>query len=330
MHYQRIDFHHHITPEFYLEMLASIGIRDSLGHAFPEWTPEKSLTFMKKNGIAKAMLSVSTPGVCVGDDAFARTLARECNEFMARTKEGYHGRFGGFAALPATQPEAAADEAAYAFGTLGLDGVGLLSHYDGIYLGDARYDPLFEELNRRRAVVFLHPTDPTGVYDPELGIPNALIEAPFETTRAVTNMLYTGVLERYPDITFVLAHGGGTLPYIGWRAALIRYGKKGEKPPLIRSFYDFLVKHGPETGLRLLKQMYYDTALVSGTAALGALKEFAGPGHIVFGSDFPFAKLAPVVSSNLRRYMVASEAEFAMVDHENGETLLNGTSVPLN
>lgn len=318
---RRIDVHHHMTPDFYVRALESIGITESYGQPFPAWTPKTSLSFMDKVGVQTAMLSISTPGVSLHDEAFAVRLARECNEYLAEVKTSHPGRFGGFAALPGDYPDASVAEAIHALDTLKLDGIGLLSHYGGRYLGDECYDTLFEELHRRKAVVFIHPTDPTGTYDPQLGMANALIEAPFETTRAATNLLYTGAAERFSEITFILAHGGGAIPYLAWRIATIYYGKKDQRTPVLHALYDFLVKGGPQAGLRILGQMYYDTALTSGPAALNALREFAGISHMVFGSDFPFAKLAPVVAKNLRRDTDFPEHEYQQINQLNCEKL---------
>lgn len=314
---KKIDVHHHITPDFYVNKLESIGITESYGHAFPKWTPKTSLSFMKKIGIETAIMSISTPGVCFKDEMFSRNLARSCNEYMAEVKRNHPGKFGGFASIPLSDTKGSLDEIKYALDELRLDGVCLMTHYKGKYLGNKEFDEIFWELNRRKSVVYIHPTDPVGAYDPELGISNALIEAPFETTRAVTNLIYTGITDRYADIRYILSHGGGTTPYLAWRIALIKYAQENKKTPILKTLYDLLIKGGPESGLRILKDMYYDTALTSGPYALKALQEFAGPSRIVFGSDFPFAKVAPIVAKNLRKYFDFSEEEFEAIDNKN-------------
>lgn len=315
---KKIDVHHHLTPSFYIEKLKSIGITESYGQAFPKWTPETSLSFMKKLGIDIAIMSISTPGVYLKDELFSRDLARSCNEYMAEIKKNHPGKFGGFASIPLPDAKGSLDEIKYALDELKLDGVCLMTHYKGKYLGNKEFDEIFRELNRRKSVVYIHPTDPAGAYDPELGIQNSLIEAPFETTRAVGNLIYTGTTDRYADIRYILSHGGGTIPYLAWRIALIKYAQENKNPPILKSLYDFLIKGGPESGLKILKNMYYDTALTSGPYALKALQEFAGPSRIVFGSDFPFAKkIAPMVAKNLRKYFDFSEEEFEAIDNKN-------------
>lgn len=284
---------------------------------FPDWTPEKSLAFMNKADIDAAVVSISAPGVTFESSKFSAELARVCNESMVRLKDDYPGKFGGLAAIPLPYLEESMEELRFALDELKLDGVCLLTNYAGTYLGDETFETFFRELDKRAAVVFIHPTDPGKAYDPKLGISNALVEAPFETTRAVANLVYTGVADRYRNIRYILAHGGGTIPYIGWRLAMIEYGQKNKGTPVFRAMYDFLVKGGPETGLNRLKGMYYDTALVSGESALRALSSFAGPSRIVIGTDFPFAKVNRIVLKNLKKYSVFSEKDFQAIDYKN-------------
>jgi len=195
---------------------------------------------------------------------------------------------------------------------LNLDGVGLFTHYNGKYLGDAAFEDFFVELNKRKVVVFIHPTDPIGQYDPSLEIANSLIEAPFETTRAVTNLIYSGTTERHADINYILAHGGGTIPYLAWRIALSKYANKKTRPSILRMIYDFMIAGGPVTGLKVLRNMFYDTALSSSPYALKAMQELVGSSNIVFGTDLPFAeKVAPLAVKDLQKY-----PDFSKDDHE--------------
>ena len=323
----KIDVQHHIIPQVYVDKLAHIGITEAFGVPFPKWSPEASLRFMKKVGIEVGVMSISSPGVCFRDEEFSKDLARDCNEFMATTKCLHPGRFGGFAAVPLEYPEASLGEIRYALDELSLDGVGLLSQYKGKYLGDERFDTVMAELNSRNAVVYIHPSDPADAYDPKLGIPNALIEAPFETTRTVANLMYNGTTDRYPDIRFILAHGGGTIPFLAWRMGLIQYAQKGKRTPILRTLYDLMVKSAPETGLKIIRKMYVDTGLTSGPAALKALKEFPGPSRIVFGSDFPFAKVAPIVAKNLSKDGDFTDPELEAIFHGNCQKLFPQFSI---
>jgi len=317
---ERFDVHHHIVPTEYVEKLKKIGVTESLGISFPKWTPETSLSFMKKNGIRTAVVSITSPGIYFKEHKeFSLDISRWCNEYMAQLKRNYPGKFGGFASVPLGYVKESIEELKYALDVLKLDGVCLLTNYDGKYLGDESYEEFFKELNNRKTIVFIHPSDPVEELDPKLqdvGIPNSLIEAPFETTRIAANLIYSGTIYRYKNIKYILSHGGGTIPYIAWRLAMISYGQKNKKTPVVRALYDFLVKGSPEHGLKVLKEMYYDTALTSGAYALDTLNQFAGSSRIVFGSDFPMAKVAPIVAKNLDKH-----PGFSNEDHERINTL---------
>lgn len=315
---KRIDVQHHILPEEYVERLASIGITESYGQPFPKWTPERSLESMKKIGVDIAIMSISTPGVDLKDAQFAQELARFCNEYMAEVTQQYPRRFGCFAILPLPYVEDSLEELEYALDELKLDGVCLLTNYKGQYLGDEAFDALFDELNKRKVVVYIHPTDPVGVYDPKLEIPNSLIEGPFETTRAVTNLIHTGTTDRCPNIKYILAHGGGTIPFLAWRIALSKYSKKEIRPSIFRMLHDFLIKKSPDTGLNILKNMYYDTGLTSSSYALKAMQEFVGPSRIVFGSDLPFSeKVVSMVTNDLEKYEGFTKEDLELINYKN-------------
>jgi len=265
--------HHHILPPDYLSALANAGITSSGGRPIPEWDIQNSLALMDRHAIATAITSISEPGIFFGDVAFKRDMARRCNEFSAQLIRGYPQRFGAFAILPLPDIDAALRELEYALDTLKLDGVVLLSSVDGRYPGDPLFDDLFTELNRRKAVVFLHPTDPTINSERKLDLPPFLIEFVFDTTRAVTNLVYSGTLERCPDIRFIVAHAGGTVPYLAYRI----------------SMGQIMLPGVPQGVMTYLKQFYYDTALSANPGALRSLQELVDASHILFGSDYPFA-----------------------------------------
>ena len=327
---QRIDVHHHIFPEKYIQALEGVGVRKTLGVEFPGWTPDASLKQMDKNQIQIAMLSISSPGVYFSGmdfpDGFSEELARLSNIAISDTRKLHPDRFGGFATLPMLNTKSAIDELSFALDSLELDGVTLMTNYEGIYLGDVQFEDIFAELNQRNAIVFIHPTEPGPQFDPGLDMPAALIEAPFDTTRAVANLMYQGVLDRYPNITYILSHGGGTIPFLAWRLAGIEYAQKDKHLSVVRALYDYLLKARPEKGLQHLKRMYFDTAIVSGNYALNALREFAGADHLVYGSDLCIAKLAPIVSKNLPRDGSFSESEYEAISYGNCLDLFPGFS----
>lgn len=274
----RIDVHHHAIPVAYRRALTRRGITEAGGRDLPEWDPGSSLGVMDRNGIATAVLSVSAPGVHFGDDREARDLARRCNEASAELAATHPARFGFFASLPMPDTDGSAAEAAYALDELGADGVVLLSsHHDGSYLGDPRFDAVLAELDRRSAVAFVHPVAPAFLDRVDIGIPAFAMEFTFDTTRAACNLAYTGALERYPNIRYVLSHAGGTVPYLVGRFDLLWFTD------------DALAERAPRGGSAYLRSLYFDTALSANPHALSSLMALVGTDHVVFGSDYPFA-----------------------------------------
>ncbi len=321
----RIDIHHHILPEEYVAKLKGIGITTAIGREFPEWSPKKSLDFMKKNGISKAITSISTPGVNVQDRAFAKDLAHFCNEYLAKLKSDYPDKFDAFAVLPLYEIEDALGEMEYAMDTLHLAGVALLTNVNGIYLGDPKYDDLLAELDRREVVVHIHPHDPPFGTIPNLKFPNAIIEAPFDTTRAITNMIYTGAIDRYKKIKFILSHAGGALPFLAWRIALLEY-QQTKKSLKFQAIYDFLMtKRGPSAGLNALSRLYYDTAVAANPMALRSVQELVDPSHILFGTDYVWGQswLTPIFIKALKEYDGFNEQDLAAVESGNANRLFS-------
>ncbi|MDO8124053.1 MAG: amidohydrolase family protein [Candidatus Hermodarchaeota archaeon] len=278
-----IDLHHHIIPSDYVKALAEIGITELSGIPIPKWRPKKSLTDMDKLGIDKAVLSA--PLVYFKDNEFSRKFARTTNIYLAELIKTYPSRYGGLASVPLPDIDGAFEELEYAFDELHLDGVTLLSNSKGMYLGDPELEEFFAELNRRKAVVFIHPHDPPFAHIRKPDVPVMFLEWPFDTTRAVTNMVYSGVLDRYPHIRYILSHGGGTVPYLAWRISVLEYRQR-DKTKVLRSLYDLIIrKQGPITGMKLLQKMYYDTTAVTAQSSLSALNELLDPSHIVLGTD---------------------------------------------
>ena len=212
---RRIDVHHHVLPPHFVSELNSLGINWTGGPIVPTWSHAQARETMENAGIEAAIASVS-PGVYwVPPTEFAVSLARRCNDFLADLVRDDPTHFGGFATMPLPDVDAALTELEYAYDILGLDGVVLFTSQGDRYLGDPHYQPFFEELERRKAIVFIHPTtmapgaDATG-----LDIPYGVAEFVFDTTRCVTDLLYSGTLERYPSIRYIVSHAGGTVPYL--------------------------------------------------------------------------------------------------------------------
>ena len=273
----RVDIHHHIIPDFYTSALKEIGVEAAHGEGFPRWSQNESLETMDKYRIEAAILSISSPGVFFGDSKISKKLARQCNEYFAQLVNSSPNRFGFFAALPIPAVEFAVEEAIYALDTLKADGIGLLASSGDKFLGDPDFDELMSELNNRKAVVYIHPNIHPSSTGLNVNIPGFYIEFLFDTTRAVTNLIFTGTMERYPNIHWILPHAGGTIPYIAWRLSLANLDPK-------------VLEKAPRGVLAYLKSFYYDTALSTSPYAMHTLKELVGTRQILFGSDFPYAR----------------------------------------
>src|SRR6202049_1246157 len=217
----RIDVHHPILPPPYMlrarDRILAISDRDH--SALLNWTPARAVEEMDKNGIATAVTSLGLPGVWFEGEKKARSLARACNDYAAQMVKDYPGRFGFFAALPLPDREGSLREIAYAFDALKADGLGLLSSYDNKWPGDPTFAPVFEELNRRKAVVFIHPAVPGCCSHLMPGIPASTIEFLFDATGAITSLVVNGTLSRFPDLRFIFCHAGGTIPVLAARTS---------------------------------------------------------------------------------------------------------------
>ena len=300
----RIDVHHHILPSVYISALAKIGIPKLGDVPFPEWSVQQSLDVMDRNGIATAITSIASSGVYFGDSKLPKDLARRCNEFSADLISTYKMRFGAFAVLPLPDVEAALNELEYALDALKLDGVALLSNVGGHYQGAPEFDDLYSELNRRKAVVHIHPTVPVDGKFPKLAMPESIIEFVFDTTRAISNLILNRTFERFPEIRFIVAHGGGTAPYIAWRMSLLDM------------FYLTNV-------IKDLKSLYYDTALSASPFALRSLQELVNPSHLLFGTDYPFAPelITDMTISGLDAFEGFDDKILGGINRENALTL---------
>ena len=280
-----IDVHHHIAPKEYVKALADAGVTASMGNKMPDWSVEKDLEMMDKLGIGMGVTSISTPAANVRDAKAAREIARLCNEIAARMINDHPDRYGAFATVPPlSDTEGALREIEYALDTLKLDGVALMTNYDLLYLGDKRFEEIYKMLDRRGVAVHIHPSDPPGV---QFGVSGGLMDAPFDTTRCVTNLICTGTMERYPNITFILSHGGGTMPYL--------YFRIGEGVPFMWKGFQ---ENAPKGFYEYLKHFYYDTAIV-GPDVFPFLHKQAGTARIVVGTDFSFAP-PPMIAACLK------------------------------
>lgn len=283
----RIDIHAHHLPPPYVQALRDAELWLIGGIPVPEWSAELALEFMDRHGIGMQLLSLSDPGVeFAGTDG--AQLARGCNDHARGVIEAYPGRFGGFAVLPMTDVDEALAETGRALDELGLQGVGLLSNYRGLYLGDPVFSPLLAELDRRGTWVMVHPAAVAEDRQPELPVPRFIAEYPFDTTRTFISLLINGAFQHHPRIRWHFAHGGGTLPMLRARLAAVAGAAKELGPALGMPAGGQVL--GPDSADLALAGCFYDTALVADEPALLALQSMAGAGRLLFGSDWPFAQ----------------------------------------
>lgn len=306
-----VDVHHHILPDFFWretnEQHGPVG-----GIAPPPWSRESALAFMDDAGIDVAVTSISTPGVHTGDDRRARSLARRCNELAAQLVQERPKRFGAFACLPLPDVDGSLAELSYALDGLKMDGVVLFSNARGVYLGDARLDVIFQELERRRAVVFVHPTASPDPAAHALGLPDSLIDFVADTSRAIAHLHYSNTFARTRNVQYIFSHAGGTVPYLASRFAIV--DEMG------------VIEGGAQRGTAAdtFRRLHWDTALSWHDPVLQLLRSVVGMDRVLFGSDFPYLRrdLAVGNRDQLARTGALSDVERAGVLGQNALKLL--------
>ena len=272
-----IDLHHHVIPDFYWEA-SNEGGEAAGGITPPRWSLEGALAYLDEGGIDAAVASISTPGVHFGDDMAARALARGVNEYLADLARRRPDRFGALASLPLPDVEGSLTELEYAMDVLELDGVSLMTNAGGRYLGDARFDPIFDELQRRGAFVFVHPTASPDPIAHTMGLPDALLDYPADTSRAIAKLHYSNTFARTPDVKYLFSHAGGTIPFLASRFAIV--DAMG------------VIPGAEERGLiaDTLPRLYWDTASAFSDPVLHLLRSVTGVHNVVFGSDYPYPR----------------------------------------
>jgi 6-methylsalicylate decarboxylase len=282
----RVDTHHHILPPSYLaeERERVLEMAGPASEGVLDWSPLRAVEEMDRNDVMLSIASISTPGIWFGDDNQGRRLARYCNEYGARLMQDHAGRFGMFAALPLPDIEGSLCEIEYAFDVLRLDGIGLMTNYAGRYPGDPAFTPVFAELNRRKAIVYFHPTAPTCAACVS-GVPISLIEFPTDTTRAITSLMFSGTFSRCPDIRFIFSHAGGTL-----LSVVARIIGNLKRP----SFKEVAARitNGP---MYELKKLYFDTASAANEIVFAAASKLVPTSQLLLGSDFPYWPISHIV-----------------------------------
>lgn len=328
---RRIDVHHHFTPPAYQAFTAahprtggfgrsSSGAAIAQGSAFPGWKLVEDLDDMDKNGTATAILSMTTPGFWFGERDEVRNVSRECNEYAAKLRSEHPGRFGSFATIPLADTDGALHELEYALDTLKADGIGLYSNYRDKWLGDASFNPVYEELNRRKTVVYVHPIEADCCRAIVTDVPDTVVEYGADTTRSIASLIFSGSTTRYPDITWIFSHGGGMMPYVierfltGATAELLPgtvTKGQGSIPPA----------NVPKGVLYELRKMYFDTAQASNPVAMKALRTVVPVSQILYGTDYWYRSAAEI-SKGLTGSKVFTARELRAIHRENAERIL--------
>jgi predicted TIM-barrel fold metal-dependent hydrolase len=304
----RIDVHHHVLPPYYIQEEGKRLLANAPSYArVLEWTPAASLEAMDRGGVQTSMTSVATFGLSPNDRQYRKTLARECNVYAAELCKCHAGRFGMFTTLPMPHVKETLEEIAYGFDVLGADGVCMMTNYDNRWPGDPEFAPVFDELNRRRAVIYFHPTVAPCCVGLIPEIPSAFLEYPFDTTRAISSLLYTGTLSRCSNARFIFSHGGGTLPMLAHRIALLGDVNKT------------LADRVPDGVLTELRKLYFDTVSVNNAPAFAALTKFTNISQILFGSDFPYFSIE---KDCMLDGLGLSDEDLRAIETENARALL--------
>jgi 6-methylsalicylate decarboxylase len=302
----RIDVHHHLSPPSYIAESIAKNFGEPL---MRKWRPENSLADMDAAGVVVAMLSITAPGVSYTSGEPARKMARECNEYAAKLIADHPGRFGSFAVLPLTDPEGSLKEIEYALDTLKLDGIGLLTSYGDKWLGDPLFLPVMEELNRRKVVVYTHPTAANCCVNLVRTEPPVMIEFGTDTTRTIADIIFSGNAQKFRDIRWIFSHAGGTMPFLIER--FIRH-------PLLEPKAKATV---PDGTLAELTRFYYDTAQTANKAAMSGLTAVIPTSQILFGTDYPYRTSIDHVKG-LRNSGVFTDAQLMDIERGNALKLL--------
>jgi predicted TIM-barrel fold metal-dependent hydrolase len=300
----RIDVHHHLMYPGYLD---EVGGRRA-GSSF-KWSPEMSLEDMDKSGIAVSVLSLIQPSAATNEVEKGRRIARLSNEYGAQLARDHKGRFASFATLPLLDTEGALKEIGYALDTLKAEGLCLMTSYQDKYLGDASFTPIWEELNRRKAVIYTHPLSPDCCRNVKTEVPPAVVEYATDTTRTIASLVFSGTAARYPDIRWIFSHSGGTMPFLLSRFTRHELDMKEKAKERV-----------PKGVMYELKKFHYDTAQGNHAGALAALMKIVGPSQVLFGTDFPFRDGAEEIGG-LSQFRFNPE-DLRAIERENALKLL--------
>jgi predicted TIM-barrel fold metal-dependent hydrolase len=301
---ERIDIHHHFAPPAWI---AEVKGRPLLQPANTAWTPDKSIEELDRGGCAAAVISITNPGLWFGDQQATTRVARACNDYGAKLVQQYPKRFGLFASMPLPGVDETLKEIAYAYDVLKADGVGLFTSYGDLWLGNAAFRPVMEELNRRKAIVHVHPTAANCCRNLDYGVAPNSIEYGTDTTRAIVGVTFTGDTTRYPDIRFVWSHAGGSAPFLASRIDGASAAAKDRMPA------GFMAE---------ARKFYYDTAGAANRGAMASLLQLVSPSQILFGTDFPSSGTSLAVAAAMSELGFFKENDLRAIERGNALRLL--------
>jgi len=301
----RIDVHHHISPPAWLDALKSMK-KDS--PPVTNWSVQKTIEDMDAGGVAVAITSPTTPQLQGLDAPTAARVAKESNEYAKKLESDHPGRFGTWAMLPLPYVDESLKAIEYAFDTLKVDGVGIMTSYGDKWLGYQEFEPVWQELNRRKAVVYTHPTGANCCVNLVRNVDDAFIEFGTDTTRSIFTIIFSGFAEKYPDINWIWSHGGGSITALYERftvQALMR-------PPYKGKFTRDQVE-------KQIRRFYYDTAAIPNDVTLSGLAKMVPVSQIVYGTDFPYRRAAEYTKPLAEFF---KPADLEAVDRENALRLV--------
>lgn len=307
-----VDTHHHFYPPEYQKAWLDWEDERKIPHFSQQvgWSVEKAIADMDRAGVKTAMLSLaSTPGIWFDKGpAAAAAIARSCNEYGAKMVRDYPGRFGLLATLPMTDTTATLQEIAYVFDVLKADGVGLQTNYGTVWPGNPQFNPVWEELNRRKALVYFHPLVASCCDRLSVGTFPAVIEVPHDTTRAITSLLLSGAFMRNRDIKWLFSHAGGTVPMLAGRMAYFFNNRPDAKTI------------APDGFAAEFRRLYYDTANATDPSPMAALLKLVPPTQVVYGSDYPYVPMDTQLTA--LRQLGLDEATVRAIESGNARRLL--------
>ncbi len=288
---RRVDVHHHITAPTWLDAVKKAKLDNP---PMSNWTPQRSIEDMDKAGTATAITSPTTPQIGFLSAPDAARIARESNEYAKRLMTDF--------------PDESLGEIEYAFDTLRVDGIGMMTSYGDKWLGDPQFAPVFDELNRRKATVYTHPTTANCCINLVQGIGDATVEYGADTTRTIANLIFSGAAQRYGEINFIFSHGGGVLTAVAERLQIQMVTTPPYKGRFTRDIVD-----------SQLRRFYYDTAQVANAVTIDALAKLVPTSQIVFGTDYPYRTGAEQAQALAQRF---GAGDLKAIDRDNALRIL--------